>query len=266
MTQKSLLPAGWDIPEELRERLGERPGRQRVMEAEGHLLLVLHAPPKYDEQLRQGRYLWRHPDGQWSAAGVPGGAGALDHALDEYEAAIEQLLREEDAAVGTRDYFELITQLGPLVRSSRNLHLTLDRARQAVRQDRRLILARDRAYELARQVELLYEHSKNILDFEIARRVEQQAESSSDMAIAAHRLNVLVAFFLPIATLMGVFGANLGHGLESWDVATAPTPLILLIGLGLALGLAVTWFVTRRVAERRGERLGVHEANRDARG
>ena len=53
--QKSILPATWEVPAEFRSRLGEKAGRQRAMMAEGHLLLVLHAPPKKDEPDRKGR-------------------------------------------------------------------------------------------------------------------------------------------------------------------------------------------------------------------
>ena len=246
MAYPSLLPSAWEIPDELRARLGERPGRQRAMAADGHLLLVLHAPPKHEEFGREGRFLWRRPDGSWSASGMTDGPDVLFALLDEYEQAIDRLHKEEDNAQGSYNYFVVLTQLAPLVRSTRNLHATLDQARQAVRTDRGLILARDRAYELMRQAELLYEHAKNVLEFEIARQAEQQAESSHHMAIAAHRLNLLAAFFFPIATLMAVFGANLRHGMEDWDTTVAPAPLIVVLGTGLVLGVALTWYVTRR--------------------
>jgi len=41
----SILPTSWDIPQSIRRRLGNRVGRQRSMSADGHLLLVMHAPP-----------------------------------------------------------------------------------------------------------------------------------------------------------------------------------------------------------------------------
>ena len=52
----SLIPASWDVPEEFRQRLGDEPGRQRVMQADGHLLLILHAPPLADSPVRDGRF------------------------------------------------------------------------------------------------------------------------------------------------------------------------------------------------------------------
>lgn len=250
MHKQSLLPAGWSVPDEFRDRLGERAGRQRIMQAEGHLLLVVHAPPVPDEEERQGRYLWRQPDGTWSAVGGTGGPGALPAILDEYEAAIDQLDQMEEDASSARDYFELLTRLTPLVRAVRHLYETLQAARQAVREDRRLIVARDRAYALSRQAELLDTDARHALDFAIARRAEQHAASSQQMAIASHRLNLLVAFFFPIATLSAIFSTNLRHGLSELDNAAKPLPLIVMVAMGLMLGMLLTWFVTRRAPAR----------------
>jgi hypothetical protein len=245
-THASLLPATWRIPDELRDRLGDRPGRQRVMEADGHLLLVLHAPPQPDQVEREGRYFWRQPDGTWSAVGGPGGPGALVSLLDEYDSAIAKLDQMEEVAHGARDYFEVLNGLTPLARSARNLYETLQAARQAARDDRRLILARDRAYSLSRTAEILDTDARNALDFAIARRAEQQAASSHQMAVASHRLNLLVAFFFPIATLSAIFGTNLRHGLAEIDEAAGPLPLLAMVAIGMFLGVALTIFVTRQ--------------------
>jgi len=56
MMEKSILPPGWQVPQEFRTRLGANVGRQRPMLADGHLLLVLHAPPKPEDQVRVGRF------------------------------------------------------------------------------------------------------------------------------------------------------------------------------------------------------------------
>jgi hypothetical protein len=250
-THSSLLPAGWKIPDELRDRLGDRPGRQRILQADGHLLLVLHAPPEPDQPEREGRYFWRHPDGTWSAVGGTGGPGALVTLLDEYEAVIEKLDQIEEAADDARNYFEVLNRLTPLARSARNLYETLQAARQAVREDRRLIIARDRAYSLSRTAELLDTDARNALDFAIARRAEEQAATSHRMSVSAHRLNLLVAFFFPIATLSAIFGSNLRHGLGEIDAATAPLPLIAMVGVGLFLGVVLTTFVTHRASTAR---------------
>jgi len=81
---KSVLPATWEVPAEFRSRLGEKAGRQRARMAEGHLLLVLHAPPKKDEPDRKGRLFWRKPDGTWLSNELGGGSAALAKHLNEY--------------------------------------------------------------------------------------------------------------------------------------------------------------------------------------
>ena len=68
MAEKSVLPPLWKVPQEFRNRLGEQAGRQRVMFCDGHLLLVLHRPPKEDEVQRKGRFFWRSPDGTWTSS------------------------------------------------------------------------------------------------------------------------------------------------------------------------------------------------------
>ena len=246
MHKQSLLPSAWKIPEPLRDRLGDQPGRQRVMETDGHLLLVLHAPPQQDDRLRQGCYLWRKPDGEWLAAGELSGRGAIAQLIDQYEATINALSELEESASGSRDYFEVLNRLTPLARATRHLYATLQDARKKVPEDRRLILARDRAYVLSRRTELLEADAKNALDFAIARRAEETAEDSHQMARAAHRLNLLVAFFFPVATLTAIFGVNLGHGLEQWDQSTAPLPLVVVLITGLLLGTVLTAFVTNQ--------------------
>jgi hypothetical protein len=62
---RSLIPAVWDVPQRFRQRMGERIGRQRAMFDDGHLLLVLHAPPGPDDEERIGRLFWGLPDGIW---------------------------------------------------------------------------------------------------------------------------------------------------------------------------------------------------------
>jgi len=242
---QSLLPAEWNIPGVLRQRLGNDVGRQRILHHDGHLLLVLHSPPQPGEHERRGRFFWRMPDGGWEMAPLGDGAESLSSHLHEYQAAIEQLHRDEEAADTCEEYFDVISRLTPLVRATRNLYNTLQKAREAVPEERRLIIARDRAYTLARRVELLYEDAKNALDFAVAQQTESHAESSHQMSVASHRLNVLVALFFPLATLMAVFGANLHHGLENWDTSQRPWALFAVIGAGLALGVIITWFVTR---------------------
>lgn len=244
--ESTLLPPDWTVPAKLRARLGNAAGRQRVLDAEGHMVLVLHAPPSADETGRRGRFFWRDPQGNWRAAPKAERVAKLDEHLNDYRAAIEELEEAEDTARGAHDYFELLDRLAPLARAIRNMYETLQKARETQPDDRTLIVARDQAYELTRRADLLYEDTKNGLDFAIAWQAEQQADSTYQMSVATHRLNVLVAIFFPIATLMTIFGANLRHGLEGLDEASGPLPLVAVIVGGLFAGIILTGFVTAR--------------------
>lgn len=241
MVAKSLLPPSWDVPPLFRQRLGDSVGKQRMMSEEGHLLLVLHAPPGPDQTERVGRYFWRRPSGPWAGCEPGGRAATLAGHLADYESALDRLDKLEDRATSAREYFELMSELGPLQRSTRNMHAVLQQARDARPDDRDLINFRDRAYELERSFELLHTNAKNGLDFAVARQGEAQAAASHRMALSAHRLNLLAAFFFPLATLSSVLGMNLQHGLEQ---RPAPVPFFTTIGVGLTAGLVLMMFVS----------------------
>jgi hypothetical protein len=244
--RSSLLPPSWAVTDVIRRRLGEQAGRQRAMFEEGHLLLVLHAPPSPDTPHREGRFFWRDQAGNWTPPGTAPSQPGVGQLLGEYEKALDKLQQDEDEAVTARDYFDLLNRLNPLARSARNMHEAIQDARGAVPGDRQLLLWRDRAYTISRAAELLHNDAKNALDFAVAERAEQEAESSRRALVAAHRLNVLVACFFPIATMAAIFGANLGHGLESYDAQYAPFPLLAILGGGLCLGLLLTAFINRK--------------------
>ena len=243
--QKSLLPSAWGVPDVFRRRLGESVGRQRAMVHEGHLLLVLHDPPGPDDVERGGRFFWRKPDGTWASTTDPPGQTAIDKHLDEYEAAIDALDEQEAAAQTSQEYFAILHAITPLVRATHNMHHALQEARQHVPDDRKILNYRDRAYTLSRQAELLQADAKTALDYRIARQAEEQAASSRQMATAAHRLNLLAAFFFPLATLTAVFGVNLWL---PWQEIHTPLPLAGLLGAGFLAGAALMLFVGRRMS------------------
>ncbi len=243
MMATDLIPPLWKVPQTFRDRMGERIGRQRPMVANGHLLLVLHAPPRPNENVRHGRLFWRDPAGQWSSNGSGLGIEALSKHLTEYQEMISNLDQLEEKATTSSEYMAILEQLSPVHRSATNLHHVLQEARQECPDVRELINLRDRAYEIERTAELLLTEVKNSLDVIVAKRAEEHAASSHQMSIASHRLNVLVAFFFPVATLMAIFGANLRHGLEdTWP----PVPMLVVIVVGLLMGGILSLFVTRR--------------------
>jgi Mg2+ and Co2+ transporter CorA len=215
------------------------------MEADGHLLLVMHAAPEADEPGRRGRFFWRDPDGNWKVAPRAENVSSLADHLADFRTTIERIEQQEEAAQDSRAYFALLDQLAPLSRSTRHLHDVLQKAREAIPGERRLIVARDDAYDLARRAEILYDDVKNGLEAAVARQAEAQAESSHQMSAAAYRLNILVALFFPIATLMAIFGTNLDHGLEDMELRHGPLVLAAVTALGMLLGVVITFIITR---------------------
>jgi len=245
-TKATLLPSTWDVPEEFRQRLGDDPGRQRTMQAHGHLLVILHAPPLVDSAARDGRLFWRDRSGRWTPSGASPAQPGVGDLLSQYERALVSLQADEDKAISARDYFDLLNRLNPIVRAARHLHEALQEAREAESKDRQLILWRDRAYAISRTAELLHNDGKNALDFAVAQRAEEEAEMTRRVETAAHRLNVLVACFFPIATLAAIFGMEMNNGLREYDAQHGPLPMLFILGVGLVLGLVLALFINRK--------------------
>lgn len=231
---RSLLPPEWQVPSVFRERLGRQAGRQRCMTADGHLLLVLHEPPCGTEAPMIGRFFWRNPEGEWRSNSLGEGIESLAEHLDQYDTLIERLEEQDIAARSADEYFSVVEQLIPLHRTAENLYLALQAARENCPKDRRLIDLRDQGYEILRSSDLLLNDSKSAMDYAIAKRAEEQARYTYQMAASANRLNTLIAMFLPVGTLSAIFGMNVRNGLEE---AAYPWAFGGVILLGLLSGL-----------------------------
>ena len=241
------LPPDWQLPPALVQRLGDSAGRQRALFADGHLLLVLHAPPNPDSPERTGRAFWRAPSGTWQSKALGDGPEALARHVAEFADRIDELERRWQSAASAADYYALLRALAPLHRTTRNLYAALQEARTLVPADRDLINLRDRAGEVERAVELLHQDVRNGLDYTIAHQAERQAERTYAMAVAGHRLNLLAALFFPVAALGSVFGMNLAHGLDGW---TTPAHFWGVLGLGLVGGVLLARLIARPPARR----------------
>ena len=239
----SLLPKMWEVPAGFRKRLGNRVGRQRVMLEDGHLLLVMHAPPAAGDTERLGRFFWRRPDGVWSSTERGAGFQSLLQHVEDYSARVSEIDEQEDLAASADDYFDVLNQLAPVQRAARNMYDVLSEARKLCSEDRELINVRDNAYELARRIDLLTGHTKTSMEYEVARRTEEQAKASHEMSRAAHRLNLLAAFFFPIATLSSLLGMNVPTGIENLGF---PWGLLFVLGVGGISGLFLTIFLGRQ--------------------
>jgi len=70
------------------------------------------------------------------------------------------------------------------------------------------------------------------------------------MAVAAHRLNLMAATLLPIATLSGVYGAIFGmilaHRENSEHEWSTPELFWSILGLGLVCGFVLAKVITRK--------------------
>jgi hypothetical protein len=212
----SPMPLSWNVPGVFRSRLGERSGRQRVMSASGHLLLILHKMPEPGNAARSPSIFWRDPRGDWTSTEGGSGLGALHAHFESWRKAVDRLEDQMQQHPSADNYFEVLQHTTPLLRTMRNASRTLQEAREACPEDRTILLTRDDAGELERTIDLLHHDAKNGMEFMIAKQAEVQAQRAHQLVLAGHRLNVLVALFLPLTAIGSVFGMHLNHGLEDW--------------------------------------------------
>lgn len=236
------LPGSWALPTTIKNRLGQRSaGKQRAMVAEGHLLLVLHAAPQAQESERRAVFFWRSPSGQWQNSGGQYGIKPLVKHLQAYSDGETALSDAYGQAKSAGDFFQLLEAIAPLRRASENLYSTLQAAREGIPDDPDLIDLRDWADEIHRSLTLLYESTNNAMNYNIARRAEEQTALSLAALTASDRLNIIAALFLPITALASIFGMNLIHGWETvpglafWSV----------LMVGMILGMGVRYWVLK---------------------
>ncbi len=241
-TSQLLIPSTWTLPDEFRMRLGASVGRQRFMNAQKDNLIVAHYVPDHDEVGRRGILFWRDSSGEWRASNGDPGKVALKQHLDRYAKRIEDFDQLESKADRADDYLPILEGLAPIVRSARNLLDVLEEARKSITEDRSLIDHRDRAYDLSRTADLLYEDAKNSMDVAMVRKADEQAQSSHQMALASHRLNLLAAMFFPFATLGAIFGTTLT---DNWSWSQTPLPFLLYLAAGIFIGIFLTTFVVK---------------------
>ena len=206
---RSFLPASWELPEAIAKRLGDAAGRQRVMSDDGHLLLILHrAPTPDDDEVRHPALFWCTPSGEWHSSPDAGGLDALEAHLQAYAKSIHGLDRQVDTAATPSEYFAVLRWVNPMLRSSRHQLTVLQAAREALPDERRLINARDLAADVERAVDLVASDARAGMEYSLARSSAEQAHFAHEATLEARKLNRLVAFFFPLATLVAVFGMN----------------------------------------------------------
>lgn len=262
------VPLDWDLPPQIRARLSDRPGRQRTMYADGHLLLILHRVPQPGKPEREGVFYWRDASGEWRGSGGRTGVQGVRQHIEEYEKHVDKLETEFEEAGDAEAWHSVMQSIVPLHRAVLNLHGTMQSAREAVPEDANIISFRDRADDMHRAIELLHSDVQNAMSFAVARQAEVEARASNELARAGHRLNILAALFLPVTTLAAIFGMNLSHGLGEgaglfWLIVVAGASVGLMIASTFITERAATAAMRRsRVAERQRERLRRHGFDR----
>lgn len=224
------VPPGWEIPSSIRAQLGDQSGRQRALDADGHVVIVVHKVPRPRSHQREGIAFWRNPEGQWSFNGRGNALNVLKQQIDAYQKTFERLSEEHDSSETASDKFRVLESIGPLNRAARNLHDTLMHARDSVESHdgrRELQKLCDQASDISRACELLHDDARHALDFYIAKQAELQAAHSRELQRAGHKLNTVAAIFLPLTAVASVFGMNLKNGLEN-----APPWMFWLVLLG----------------------------------
>lgn len=236
----SELPPGWKLPDKIVRRLGSKAGKQRVIAEENHILIILHKPPLKNESHRESIFFWCDPSGKWSASERGDGLAALTGFLDNYSRIEESLEESYENAENSKDFFDLLEKLAPIQRSVKNMSNVLQSARELAGED--LIDYRDKADELSRNFELLYIDNKNGLDYAVAKKTEEQSELQRKALLAGHRLNMIIALFLPITAAASLLGMNIPHGLEKSPIWVY---FSIVITCGI-LGIFVRYLVSRK--------------------
>ena len=234
------IPVGWELPQALAERIGEKLGRQRTLIAEDQIIIVLHKVPKAHSSERESVAFWRDAEAHWRATNGSGGLGALTAHVEAYLTVVSQLEKDYDKAKNSHDYFTILEKVVPIHRAANNQLAAIQTARVDFEQARELISIRDMAAEADRIAEILQIDAKNALDYQIARQNEEQARLANEVANSSNRLNFIAAVFLPLTAITSVFGMTLPNGLEGaspllfWSIFAS-------VGLlGVMLGILVS--------------------------
>lgn len=209
-----IVPDTWPLPSELKSKVGSRVGRQRLLSAQGHHLMVLHQLPKPHARDRDALVLWRSPEGSWRCFPGRDNPSTLRDHLEALAKVLEELDDKVDHAKSATDFLAVIRVARPLQRYTRNMHAVIAQLRDALPEDADVLAARDRAYELDRLAENVSDDAEDGMQHTIAEHTEEQAALSERIAKESHRLNLLAAVALPITAIGSVLGMNLENGLE----------------------------------------------------
>jgi len=234
MEQKVTIPHDWQIPTSISSRIAEIPGTQRCLEANGHLILILHKMPTPDDFKRDERLFWRSPDGTWVSDNLGAGINALHRHVIEFNDRVLKLEEMEIRATSAEEYFKIRHEVTPIYRAARNMSATISRGYDMFQDDRGLLACRNLAATVERTAELLKEDANFSLEYFMAKQAELQS-------LAVHRLNLIASVFFPILAVASIFGMNLEHGFEH----RATWIFWLFVTSGILIGMVMKFLIFR---------------------
>ena len=245
MEQKITIPHNWQVPVSISARIAEVPGTQRCLEADGHLVLILHKLPTPVSANRELKMFWRSPDGAWASNELGAGINALQRHVTEFNDRLVKLEEAEARATSADEYFQIRHELAPVFRTAHNMSATISRGYELFLDDRGLLACRNLAATVERTSDLLKEDATYGLEYLMAKQAEAQS-------LASHRLNLVAAIFFPILAFSSIFGMNLEHGLDPKN----PLTFWLAVAVGIAIGMVMKFLVFRTKKGRvmKGER------------
>lgn len=243
----------WSLPPEIESRLSDDSyGPQRIIQEADHMLIVLHRPPSGDDDLNRERILFlQTPDGQLRCNGKADGEARLKLHLRDYRKLWEELDKKYSLGLDATELFKLIEAVTPLKRTSANMAITLQKAREASKDNRFLISMRDASQDIARAFEILLSDLQSAVDFRAAKNAEEQSARTEEMAAAQHRLNLLAAFTFPVMAVATLLGMNLKHGFEKQH----PAIFWGVLGAGILIGFFVRTWILRKPKRGKSKRL-----------
>ncbi|BDS06383.1 hypothetical protein NT6N_14230 [Oceaniferula spumae] len=231
---KSIIPESWAVPESMHHGIGKKAGRQKMIEEDGHILLILHQLPVLGDDGRRKRSLfWRNPEGEWKSKRHGDGIAALQEHVGIFSKAVEKVDAKLDVSTDAGDYLEVLRAATPLHRSCRNMLNVLEQLRDVLPADADVMSLRDWALGLERSTEFIASDARHGMDFCMAESAERQARASKEAGDEARLLNRLVAFFFPVATLAAIGGMN------PPNEVFGSTQIWMILGIGMIAGLVL---------------------------
>ncbi|MCH2174448.1 MAG: CorA family divalent cation transporter [Lentisphaeria bacterium] len=235
------LPISWKLPVGIKQHLGGGAGKQRVIHSDGQILMILHKLPEIGKNSRVGVLFFKDEKGQWNSDQKQSPEHAMKRLIKEYNSAILNLEEGADHAHTAQDYFDIQHQLVPICRAVRNLKATMLKAHDLAPECEFITQYLDDAEDLDRISDILRIDVRNAADYSMAKQAEEQSRKSDEISLSAHKLNMLVATFLPVTAIAAIFGMNLKTGLEHFN---SPFLFWGLMLCSMAIGFIVKGFLT----------------------